>query len=204
MYVDESGDLGFGKKGSSRYFVISALLIDDCKEPERLVKNMRRNKFKKELRKSNELKANNSSDKLRHYVLSKINEFKGIQIFHIVLDKTEVRSPYLKDNKNKLYNFVAGKLAKNILMKDADLLVIIDKSKGKKILRIDFDRYFRTKLLEGETAGDCTISHGYSHNFAGLQMVDFLAWSVFRKYEYKDLDFNKNITVEQEVFSVWF
>lgn len=203
MYIDESGDLGFSKN-SCRYFIISALIIDNPDEPERLIKNIRRNKFRKELKNVNELKANNSSNELRNYVLNKINEFSGAKISHIILDKKEVKSIYLKENKDKLYNFVAGKLAKNILMSDTDLEIIIDKSKGKLFLINDFDKYFKQKLFEKNNGLKCNIKHSYSHNFAGIQMADFIAWSVFRKYEYKDSSFNNNLSVEQEVYMVWY
>ena len=49
MYIDESGDLG-EKEGCSKHIVISALLIDNPAPLERIIKNMRRHKFKKELR----------------------------------------------------------------------------------------------------------------------------------------------------------
>lgn len=58
MYIDESGDLG-DKEGCSKYIVISALLVDDPVPLRRIIKNMRRNKFKKELKVFPELKANN-------------------------------------------------------------------------------------------------------------------------------------------------
>ena len=46
MYIDESGDLGFSR-GSSKFIIISALLVDDHLELDKIIKNMRRNKFKK-------------------------------------------------------------------------------------------------------------------------------------------------------------
>ena len=48
MYIDESGDLGI--KGS-KYLVLSALLVDKPEYLDRIIKNMRRNKFKKQLKK---------------------------------------------------------------------------------------------------------------------------------------------------------
>ncbi|MCH8520137.1 MAG: DUF3800 domain-containing protein [Nanoarchaeota archaeon] len=203
MFIDESGNLGFSKE-SGRYFIISALIFKDLKQADRFIKNMRRNKFKKELKTATELKANNSSDKLRHYILQKINELDFVQIFHIILDKEEVKSQFLRNDKHKLYNFVAGKLAKNILINNIDIEIIIDKSKGKQFLINDFDRYFKQKLSEKSSNYTCKISHSYSHNYSGLQLVDFLAWSVYRKYEYKDSTFNNNIEIEQEIFSVWY
>ena len=46
MYIDESGDLG-DNDGCSKYLVISALLIKNPNKLDRIIKNMRRNKFKK-------------------------------------------------------------------------------------------------------------------------------------------------------------
>ncbi|MFW6285737.1 MAG: DUF3800 domain-containing protein [Nanoarchaeota archaeon] len=204
IYIDESGDLGFNNKKSSRYFIISALIIDEPNDAKRIIKNARRNKFKKELKKTNELKANNSSKELRSYILTKINYIKNTSIFHIVLDKKEVRSSFLKSNKHKLYNFVAGKLVKNILMNNTDLYITIDKSKGKLFLINDFNQYFKEKLFERNSCLKCKISNSYSHNFAGLQLVDFIAWSVFRKYESLESFYNDKLRIEQEVFSVWY
>src|SRR3990167_9332576 len=115
MYIDERGDLGFDQK-SSKFLVISALMIDDYRELDRIIKNMRRNKFKKELAKMSELKAY----KLYDY----------IKIF-------------------MLYKFIAGKLAKNILMNDIDVDIKIDKSKGNMFLQKDFNDYFKARLKEG-------------------------------------------------------
>ena len=42
MYIDESGGLGV-KKGCSKYFVISALLVKEPERLNRIIKNMRRN-----------------------------------------------------------------------------------------------------------------------------------------------------------------
>ncbi|BDZ71952.1 DUF3800 domain-containing protein [Methanobacterium petrolearium] len=63
LYIDESGDLGLR---GSKYLLIVALLVDDFRPLDKIIKNMRRNKFKKELSKANEVKANKSSLKLGH------------------------------------------------------------------------------------------------------------------------------------------
>ena len=84
MYVDESGDLGFSEN-SSKFIIISALIIDDYRELDRIIKNMRRNKFKKELVKMNELKAYKLHDYIRIYMLKKLNSVSNVKIFHVVL-----------------------------------------------------------------------------------------------------------------------
>ena len=162
MYIDESGDLWF-KINSSKNLVISCLMVEAPQELDRIIKNMRRNKFKKELKKASEIKANKSSHEVICYMLKKLNSVKDAKIFHIVLEKSKVFSEYLIKDKNKLYNFVAGKLAKNIIMDDMNIEIKIDKSKGNLFLQNDFNNYFENKLKEGNFDIKCKIEHSYSH-----------------------------------------
>src|SRR3989344_5968557 len=202
MYIDESGDLGFGQ-GSSKFIVISALVVDDYRELDKIIKNMRRNKFKKELSKMNELKAYKLYDYIKIYMLKKLNSLQKVKVFHIVLEKRKVFSNYLKEDKNKLYNFVAGKLANNILMSDTNVEIRIDKSKGNIFLQRDFNDYFR-KMLEQRSDGmKCKIEHSYSHSWSGLQFADLLAWCCFQKFENNDPSYLEKLIVEQEFYTVW-
>jgi len=202
MYIDESGDLGFDKK-SSKFIVISALIVNDIKELDRIIKNMRRNKFKKQLKKMYELKAYELFNEIRIYMLKKLNYVSGAKVFHIVLEKKRVFSKYLKADKHKLYNFIAGKLAKNILMNDMDIEIKIDKSKGNILLRKDFDDYFKKRLGEGCDKMRCKIEHSYSHSWSGLQFADLLAWCCFQKYENEDSTYLELLKIEQEFYTVW-
>jgi hypothetical protein len=83
VYIDESGDLG----PQSQHLVITALIADNPAPIERIVKNMRRHKFRKELRKASEIRANNSSDEVRKYMLEKLNEIPAVKVVSTVLDK---------------------------------------------------------------------------------------------------------------------
>ena len=182
MYIDESGDLGFSKN-SSKVLVISALLVEDSKDLDRIIKNMRRNKFSRELRVATEIKANNSSPDLRKHMIHKLNRLPGAANFNITFIKKHLTSEYLLNHKDKLYNFVAGKLAVNINLYDCDLEIRIDKSKGKQLLRDDFNQYFEQLLRKDSDIGRLNIHHSYSHSFSGLQFADLLAWSVYQKEE---------------------
>ncbi|WP_157077731.1 hypothetical protein [Methanobrevibacter curvatus] len=51
LFINESGDLEI--KGS-KYIVISAILVENTNELNRVIKNMERNKFKKELKNIND------------------------------------------------------------------------------------------------------------------------------------------------------
>ena len=202
MYIDESGDLGF-KKTSSDFVVISALVVDDPKELDRIIKNMRRNKFKKELKRMNELKSYKLYKHIKVHMLEKLNSVKGAKIFHVILEKKKVMSSFLMEDKNKLYNFIAGKLAKNILMNDMDVEIKIDKSKGNALLQKDFNDYFKRLLQEGCDGMKCDIEHSYSHSWAGLQFANLLAWSCFQKFEHNVSSYLEKINVEQEFYTIW-
>lgn len=200
MYIDESGDLG---TSGSKYLVLSALMVDNPKDLDRIIKNMRRNKFKKELKKASEIKAHASSNKIISHMIKKLNDVKGTKVFYIVLEKKKIFSDFLKNDKHKLYNYVAGKLARNIVLNNIDIEIKIDRSKGKQLLQEDFNNYFIKNLNEKCISIKCKIEHSYSHNWSGLQFADILAWACFQKFEKNDSSFIDLLNIEKEVYLVW-
>ncbi|MCL4345313.1 MAG: DUF3800 domain-containing protein [Candidatus Thermoplasmatota archaeon] len=181
IYIDESGDLGLSEK-SSRVIVISALVTEDYRPLDRIVKNARRYKFRKELSKANEIKFNNSSRELRIYLVKKLNETPGCTGYHCILRKEKIISEYLRNNKQKLYNYVAGLLADLIKINYDEVEVRIDKYKRKQFMRDEFNNYFIERLKRGSRISSLNIYHSNSENFTGIQLVDLLAGSVFSKY----------------------
>jgi hypothetical protein len=201
MYIDESGDLG-DNDGCSKYMVITALLVKNPALLDRIIKNMRRNKFKKQLKKANEIKANKSSSDIITYMLKELNKLNDFKIFHIVLDKNKLYSKFLKEDKHKQYNFIAGKLAKNIVLEGIDVEIRIDKSKGKQLLQEDFNQYFEKNLREKSSIYKINIFHSYSHAWSGLQFADILAWSAYQKVCFENSEFIDLID-NQEVYQLW-
>ena len=202
MYIDESGDLGLNE-GSSRNIVISALLIVNPADLGRIIKNMRRNKFRKDLRVFSELKANKLKKEVIVYALEQLNKIKGAQVFHVVLEKKKIYSEFLKNDKHKCYNFIAGKLAKNILLQGIDIDIRIDKSKGKQMLQEDFNVYFEKCLREKSNVYKVKIEHSYSQSWPGLQFADLLAWAAFQKVEYNNSKFIDILKISQEAYNIW-
>jgi len=200
MYIDESGDLGLR---GSKHMVISALIVDDPAPLKRIIKNMRRNRFKKQLRKACEIRANKSSKGIKIYMLEKLNGLDNAKIFYIVLEKKKLFSEYLKKDKHKLYNYMAGRLARNIVLDEHRIEIRIDKSKGKQLLREDFNEYFLRNLKQRSRITKVEIYHSYSHSWVGLQFADVLAWSCFQKFEHSNSEYIDLIELEQEVYHVW-
>lgn len=200
VYIDESGDPG--EKGS-KFMVFAALITEEFTSLDRIIKNMRRNSFKKELCKSNEIKANKSSSELRKHMLGRLNDIKNARVLFIVLDKEKLYSEYLRGDKHKLYNFVAGKLARQIRIDCYETEVRIDKSKGKQVLQDDFNSYFTRLVKETSSISKLNVYHSCSHNWSGLQFADLLAWSCFQKFEHDDSTYTDIIRLDQETSQVW-
>ena len=200
VFVDESGDLG--EKGS-RFLVLAALIISDSKPLDRIIRNMRRHKFRKELKTAAEIKANHSSKELIRHMLAKMNGLNNARAVYVLLEKRKLLSEYLKNDKHKLYNYVAGRLARNIGLHDESIEVHIDKSKGKPVLQEDFNEYFSKNLCCINAKAKVSISHSYSHAWSGLQFADVLAWACFQKFEHSNPEFTDLLKIEQEVFHVW-
>jgi len=199
MFIDESGDLGM----QTKHLILCALLVRNPSELDRIIKNMRRHRFRKQLRKAMEIKANKSSAEVKRHMLEKLGSVKGIAVSYVVLEKKKVYSDFLKQDKHKLYNFVAGKLARKLELPKADIEVRIDRSKGKQLLQEDFNRYFIKLLREKSELGKVEIYHSYSQSWSGLQFADLLAWSAFQKFEHGDGSYMDILELEPDVYYVW-
>jgi hypothetical protein len=198
LYVDESGDLG----NQSRFFIIAAISTENYTKLNRIIKNMRRNKFRKELKSALEIKANNSSKELISYMINKINELDRIDIFCVVLDKTKIKSEFLKNDKNKLYNFVAGKIL-NLINCCDDLIIRIDKSKGNQLLRDDFDNYLKLLFKRQNFDKKLDIHHSYSHSWSGLQFADILAWAFYQQFEHQNSEYVNLLKINPKINYIW-
>jgi len=175
--------------------------VGEPKPLDKIIKRTRR-RFKKELRGASELKANKSSDEIRKHMLKQVNTLKNAGVFFIVLEKRMLVSDYLRSNKHKLYNYVAGRLAGYLPIGGSELHIQIDRSKGRQVLEQDFNDYFLSRLRQGSESR-ITIQHSDSQNWAGLQMADFLAWACFQKFERGNGSFLELIKIQNEAYYVW-
>lgn len=195
VFIDESGDLG---QGGSRYLVLAALIVEEPKRLDRIIRDLRRHKFRKELRKAQEIKAFHSSKELIRRLLLRLNDVAGAKVFYAVLEKRKIRSPYLGLDRHRLYDYVAGKLARNLPGDKTSMTVIVDDSKGKPLLREEFNRSFLRNL-----GASASIEHRFSQDSPGLQMADALAWACFQKFERNNPEFVELLGIEQEAYLVW-
>src|SRR3989338_8207386 len=105
IFLDESGDLGFGKR-SSKWFLFTLVVVDDPRKLERVIKKTRKSLKKKYKRTMSELHAYHCDDITRIRVLTKLAE-QDISVVTTVLNKSKVYVD-LQNQKNYLYNFTAN------------------------------------------------------------------------------------------------
>lgn len=189
VYIDESGDLGFHPEKSSTHLIVTALFVSDPLKLDRIIKNVRRNTFKKEIKKSSEIKGSKLNETIIKRLLVKLNEIQDIKIIYIIAEKRNLKTEFNGKNKNEYYNLIAGEIAKHIPFEETELEIRIDKSKNKKELRDEFNEYF-IEIFDSHSSCRITgnvIHHSDSKIWSGLQFADLLSWS-----EYQKIVFNKN------------
>ena len=124
------------------------------------------------------------------------------EVFAIILDKSKVYE-YLKDKKNKLYNYISNLILNECSFDNSPIKLIVDRSKSKRSLREDFDNYIRNQLIESHSMDKLIIKHENSQNDGCLQVLDFISWAIFRNYEYQDPSFMElikdKIVIKKEI-----
>ncbi len=194
--------MGF-KEPSSKYFIITIMKTKDLIGVQRCVKRIRQRKLKKKYKEIPELKANNSSPEIRKQLLKDLGEV-DLEIHCIILNKKKVYD-YLKAKKHRLYNYVIGRILPGTVTFLRNVQIIVDRRSSKRALRDDFDDYIKMRIEERALFKPrIIISHFDSKNDAGLQVVDFVSWSIFRKYEKGDTEYydliKDKIKWERELF----
>lgn len=195
IYLDESGDLGFDftKQGTSRFFVITLLVIDSIEVNKKVLKTIERtikNKIncnKKGKDCALEFKGNNTDIGIKAYFYRYIKD-EEFEIFALVLNKAKVIQE-LRSKKEKLYNFVSRKLLEKCYFHKAEdrVILTVDKRKNKEDIK-DFNSYLFNELrvlIPLKVPFEQYHEASYAHK--GLQAVDVFCWGIYRKYERGDL-----------------
>jgi hypothetical protein len=114
IFIDDSGDTGFSlNKGSSKYFIIACVIFCDNLDAEETALILK--KYRKSLghNKNWEFKFSKTKSEYIKGALNKINNC-NFSIRAICVDKIEIRSNYLKTNKNSFYNFIITQVLEKI------------------------------------------------------------------------------------------
>lgn len=195
IYVDESGDLGFGQK-ASRYFVLAALVVWDEQTIRRCFKKIRQRKLKKSLRDVPEFKYNNTKGLIKNRILQCIADC-NLDIAYAVLRKDQVHSR-LRDKQQIVYNYLAGSLISSITNQyaiEGCIYVCMDKSMYN-LQRDLFDDHLAYRMFDNGVPcatplDQLVIEHVDSRTEPCIQAADFAAGAVHQRYrENNDIYYN--------------
>lgn len=190
IFLDESGDLGFNpKKKNSKYFIVTILFTSDKRPLEKIAKKIHGN-LRKSVKKvsGGVLHAVKEKPATRKRVLRSVAN-KECNIMLIWLDKSKVYSN-LQNEKHILYNYVVNILLDRIMSrkyidKGKPIILVAAKRETSKFLNLNFKKYLQSQLKDNHDL-DLNIEIKYPGQEKALQIVDFISWSVFRKYETGD------------------
>lgn len=209
IYLDESGDLGFGRTGS-KYFIITCVRINDDETHNkfrRIPKEVRERTLTKKPKKQSELKFSNSSLLIRERFLSKVAKINA-EVFALIIEKS-LTQKQLQENLPILYNYLIKKLLERAFSElpvNSKLTLCLDKSMSAK-QRDNFESYVKTEFFFLFNAiPRVDITHESSKHNECLQVVDFICGAFGYKYNTSKLSgdcnhytgiITKNIKVEK-------
>ncbi len=208
IFLDESGDLGFSpSKRSSKYFVISILFIKDKRPLEKIAKKVHGMLRKKVKRLSGGvLHCYKEKPATRKRLLQYIAK-QDCKIMTIWLDKSKVYTK-LKNEKHLLYNYVVNILLDRIMTRKYlnlknPIVLVASKRETSKFLNANFKEYLELQIKRNHKA-QLSVEIKTPSEEKSLQVVDFVAWSMFRKYESGESSYSeiiqKKIVEERGLF----
>lgn len=208
--MDESGDLGFSRF-SSKYFIISAIVTENPKPLERIPKQIRRKRLKKSLLRKPELKFHNTSPQIRRIVLEKVMALNGISIASVVTRKAGMPDR-LKHDQGFFYDQICADLILRVIEyqgRQASYHAVFDARPHNRPPSYDFrnrvgtivDREMARKVLR---PANLSVSVVDSRNSGGLQVADFIAGAIQRRFEQGDPSYFEliapAIAIEERLF----
>ncbi len=163
-YIDESGDTGYTKK-STRYFILTAVTVEDALILTRIAKSTY--KLKTDKKKRNMIHAHIESDKIKHKLIEKL-ENANISCIVFVFDKnkTQEKDPYLSLLEKVAYYFYKNRINKIILA------------------RRDTRAYYNKKIMALFDPYGLNLEFSTPTSEKSLQIADFYSWCVFSNLEY--------------------
>ncbi len=190
IFLDESGDLGFDfkKKRTSGVFIITCLFAEQKRPIEKIVAKTHAELKKKHKKRGGVLHCYQEKSITRQRLLKRLIG-KDCAIMTIYLDKAKVYTK-LQDEKEILYNYVANILldricTKKIIDASKQIILVASRKETNKFLNQNFKDYL-SRSIKNSHKVNLSIEIKTPFEEKSLQAVDFVSWSIFRKYQYGD------------------
>ena len=181
VYLDESGDLGFGQ-GGTRYFTIAFAIV---KDPTPFRRRVKRVKIKYHIPRDVELKGYTTKEKIKEDLLNRFSNL-DMEVHAITVKKKNVE-PKLQRDTNILYNYMVGlSLVERVLEEPigARVVIIVDRRIISITSGFNFNEYLKYKIWYERSRQDIDleIQHLDSQESYAIQGIDVICNSIFKKY----------------------
>ncbi|GGD34235.1 hypothetical protein GCM10012288_05270 [Malaciobacter pacificus] len=206
IFVDEAGDMDFSSNGS-KYYMFNFLIKNRPFNLHEIIANYRYSLLERNLDplsgKRLDIEAFHACEDnkyIRDEMFNLISTFdkNSVKSYSYILEKPKV-DPSKRDEKDKFYvdnlNFAIHKLLDELEIQK-DFIIITDrlpvhKNKNRQVaaLKKGIKEYIKTKKLNIRY----DIFHHCSASSVNLQIVDYISWAIFRKYERDEDIFYKKI-----------
>lgn len=207
IFVDEAGDMDFSPKGSKHY-MFNFLVKKRPFNLHEYIATYRYSLLERNLDPLNgkrldieSFHAHNDNKYIKNELFNIISTFdeNSVKLYSYILEKPKV-APEKRKEKDKFYinnlNHAIQKLLDKIGIK-SNIIIITDnlpvhKNKAKQIgaLKKGLKEYIKCNCLDIRY----DIFHHCSASSANLQIVDYMGWAIFRKYEHKQDEFYNKIS----------
>jgi hypothetical protein len=183
VYLDESGDAGFKfDKNSSRYFVVTLLLVDDPLPLQVAIDDLRKRLGFAE---GNEFKFSSSSESVRRAFLQTLLH-QGFTARALVVDKTLFPLADLRQREALYYSLVRLVLThdEGTIM---DAMLILDESVKSRKRKDWFTAYLRRALNTDPNLPKLrAVRYHASHTDNLVQAADMIAGAIYASYHRND------------------
>lgn len=195
IYLDESGDLGwtldqpFRAGGSSRFLTICGLIVPS--EKTHLIKRVIKDLYKaRKWSVAKEWKWSDMSDAARLDFSTRAAKLRAAHpdiLFSAISVKKENVSPHIRQDSNKLYNYMIRLLLLDRMAEYEHVTLIPDPRSIKVQSGNSLHDYLQTELWFSKNVATILKSTPIdSANCLGLQFSDMLSGAIFRYHEDND------------------
>jgi len=196
IFVDEAGDMDFSANGS-KYYMFNFLVKQRPFRVHEKIANYRYSLLERNLDELGGRRldieyfhAHNDNKYIKDELFTTISTFdkSRVKVYSYILEKPKV-NPQKRKEKERFYidnlNYSIQRLLAKLQI-DKNFIIITDrlpvqKNKKKQVgaLKKGIKEYIRSRNLEIRY----DIFHHTSASSANLQIVDYISWAIFRKYE---------------------
>lgn len=194
VFIDDSGDPGFKLgKGSTSHFIIAMVIFDDDLEAEKTAVAIKELKRGIGFNDTTEFRFFKTNNKYKVKFLKTIVKF-DFRIRCLIVDKSKIYSPELKNNKNSFYAYFIKQALKNSNDTILDAKIRLDGG-GNRIFRKNFITYLRQELNSNSKKVMRNFKMLDSRKDVLIQMADMVAGSINCSQNRSKKDFEKYIDI---------